>query len=119
MEQKNSKPMLQQRRIIAELNEKIIKSFLDLIVLAELQIQQLDGYTIIKLIHTRHHLLLSSGTVYSLLYSLERHELIQGEWKERKRIYSLTEKGKQNIETILSSNNPIKELVKSILKTTT
>jgi DNA-binding PadR family transcriptional regulator len=119
MKQKDSESILEQRKIIAELNEKMIKSFLDLIVLAELRIRQLDGYTVIKLIHTRHHLLLSSGTVYSLLYSLERCGVIQGEWKERKRVYSLTEKGKRNIETILSGNSPIKEFVKSLLKTAT
>jgi DNA-binding PadR family transcriptional regulator len=60
---------------------------------------------------------LSSGTVYSLLYALERKGLIEGAWKERKRAYSLTDKGKGTIETILTVEGPAKQLMKSLLVT--
>jgi DNA-binding PadR family transcriptional regulator len=105
----------QQKRIVEELNEKIIKNFLDLIVLNDLRTRPLDGYSFIRLIHLRYRLLLSSGTVYSLLYSIERKGLIEGTWRERKRVYSLTDKGKQTIEAVTSAPSPIKEFVKSLL----
>lgn len=107
--------MLEQKRIMEELDERIIKNFLDLIVLNDLRTRPLDGYSFLRLIHLRYHLLLSSGTVYSLLYSIERKGLIEGTWRERKRVYSLTDKGKQIIDTVISAPSPIKQFVKSLL----
>jgi len=68
----------------------------------------MSGYDVISFIHNKFNLLVSSGTVYSLLYSLERNGLIEGSWDERKRVYRLTEKGAKTIETILSANDKIK-----------
>jgi len=56
------------------------------------------------------------GTVYSLLYSLERNGLIEGTWNERKRVYKLTEKGEKIIEIILNANDKIKNFITNLLK---
>ena len=37
---------------------------------------------------------MGSGSVYSLLYRMEREGLIAGTWIERRRTYGLTDKGK-------------------------
>jgi len=92
------------RQVIDEMKKRIIRDFMDLIILAELRTRPLSGYDIISFIHKKHHLLVSAGTVYSLLYSLERHGLVEGTWFERKRIYKLTEKGSKKIEAILSDS---------------
>jgi DNA-binding PadR family transcriptional regulator len=99
-----------------KMHERIIKNFLDIIVLAELRNRPMSGYDVIAYIHNKFHLLVSSGTVYSLLYSLERKGLIQGAWKERKRIYKLTEKGQKTIKTILNANDKIRALLLALLK---
>ena len=103
-------------RILKKMHERIIKNFMDIIIMAELRDGPLSGYDVISYIHNKFNLLVSSGTVYSLLYSLERNGLVEGVWKERKRTYKLTEKGEKTIETILNANDKIKGLLTSLLK---
>jgi DNA-binding PadR family transcriptional regulator len=102
-------------RILKKMHERIIKSFMDIIIMAELLKGPLSGYNVISYIHNKFNLLVSSGTVYSFMYSLERNGLVEGTWDERKRTYKLTDKGKKTIETILSANDKIKIFVASIL----
>src|SRR3989304_9817894 len=103
-------------RILKKMHERIIKNFMDIIIMTELRNGPLSGYDVISYIHSKFNLLISSGTIYSLLYSLERNGLVEGVWDERKRIYKLTEKGKKTIETILNANDKIKGLLTNILK---
>lgn len=103
-------------KILKKMHERIIKNFMDIIILAELRNAPMSGYDVISFIHNKFRLLVSSGTVYSLLYSLERNELIEGNWNERKRVYRLTEKGTKTIETILNANDKIKNFITSLLK---
>jgi DNA-binding PadR family transcriptional regulator len=102
--------------VLKKMHERIIKSFMDILILAELRNGAMSGYDVIAYIHNKFHLLVSSGTVYSLLYSLERSGLIEGKWNERKRVYTLTEKGERTIKTILNANDKIKSLVTNLLK---
>jgi DNA-binding PadR family transcriptional regulator len=103
-------------RILRKMHERIIKNFMDIIIMAELRTGHLSGYDVISYIHTKFNLLVSSGTVYSLLYSLERNGLVEGVWDERKRIYRLTEKGEKTIETTLNANEKIKGFLSNLLK---
>jgi DNA-binding PadR family transcriptional regulator len=106
-------------KILKKMHERIIKNFMDIIILAELRDGPLSGYDVISFIHNKFHLLVSSGTVYSLLYSLERNSLIEGTWNERKRVYKLTEKGVKTIETIMCANDKIKNFITGLLKVQT
>jgi len=103
-------------KILKKMHERIIKNFMDIIILAELRNGPLSGYDVISFIHNRFHLLVSSGTVYSLLYSLERNMLIEGTWNERKRVYRLTDKGKKTIDIVLNANDKIKNFITGLLK---
>jgi DNA-binding PadR family transcriptional regulator len=103
-------------KVLKKMHERIIKNFMDIIILAELRNGPLSGYDVISFIHGKFHLLVSSGTVYSLLYSLERNGVIEGTWNERKRVYKLTDKGEKTIETILSANDKIKNFITGLLK---
>lgn len=103
-------------KVLKKIHERIIKNFMDIIILAELRNRSMSGYDVISFIHDKFYLLVSSGTVYSLLYSLERNGLIDGTWNERKRVYNLTEKGRKTINMILSANDKIKNFVTSLLK---
>jgi DNA-binding PadR family transcriptional regulator len=105
-----------EAKILKRMHERIIKNFMDIIILAELQNGPISGYDVISFIHNKFHLLVSSGTVYSLLYSLERNSLIEGTWNERKRVYKLTDKGKKTIDTILGANDKIRNFVTALLK---
>jgi DNA-binding PadR family transcriptional regulator len=103
-------------RILKKMHERIIKNFMDIIIMTELQNGALSGYDVISYIHNKFNLLVSSGTVYSLLYSLERNGLVEGVWEERKRVYKLTEKGEKTIDTLLSASDKIKGFMSNILK---
>ena len=88
---------------------------MDILILAELQEKPLSGYDIISLIHRKFNVLVSSGTVYSLLYSLERKGLVTADMDQRKRVYTLTEKGKQTLETVGRANEEINSLVHNLI----
>lgn len=104
--------------IVENLRRRTIKNFMDMLVLAELQEKPLSGYDIITLIHKRFNVLVSSGTVYSLLYSLERKGLVNAEMDQRKRVYTLTAKGEQILETVGRANREINGLVQSLISGT-
>jgi len=61
-------------QVLREMYERVVKNFMDVLVMAELRNSPLSGYDVLSLIHKKFNLLVSSGTVYSLLYSLERDD---------------------------------------------
>ena len=102
------------RKTVEKLRNRVVKNFLDILVLTEIKDNQLSGYDVIGLIHKRYDILVSSGTVYSLLYSLEREGIIKGVQNQRKRVYELTEKGEQSLGDIMRVNGDIQNLLKKI-----
>ena len=104
-----------ESEVLKKMHRRIVKSFMDIIILAELRDTPMSGYDVIAFIHNRFGILVSSGTVYSLLYSLERENMINGIWAKRKRVYELTEKGERTIEAILNANDKIKGLMTNLL----
>jgi len=104
-----------EKEILKGLQERLVKSFLDELILAQLRKEPKSGYDVIALVHRKFHLLMSSGTVYSTLYALERDGSIQGNWAQRKRVYTLTDKGKKTIQTILNANDKIQLFVANLL----
>jgi len=84
--------------------------------MTELRNGSLSGYDVISYIHNKFNLLVNSGTVYSLLYSLERNGLVEGVWEERKRVDKLTQKSNKTITTLLEVNEKIKGFMTNILK---
>jgi DNA-binding PadR family transcriptional regulator len=98
--------------IVEETQKSMIKDFLDIIVLAELRKSSpLSGYDVLELIHKKFDVLISSGTIYSLLYSMERKGLIEGELTEGKRVYALTEKGINVISAFLKSKEELQRFL--------
>jgi DNA-binding PadR family transcriptional regulator len=66
-----------EAKILKKMHEKLIKSFMDTIIMAELQNGPISGYDVISYIHNKFGFLVSSARVYSLLYSLERNGLVE------------------------------------------
>jgi|SRR3990172_10430640 len=105
-----------EAKILKKIKERMIKSFTDIIIMSELRNAPLSGYDVISYINTKFAVLVSSGTVYSLLYSLERNGLVEGIWVEKKRTYKLTEKGEKTITTILNAHEKIEGFMSNLLK---
>ena len=86
-----------------ELNGHLVKSFLDIIVLMLLRDSPQHGYRIIAKIHKQFGVLLSPGTLYPLLYGLEKEGWVEVTDVDRKKVYSLTPKGAENLKFLSES----------------
>lgn len=100
-----------ESEILERMNRRIVKNFLDMVILMELRKSSMSGYDVISFVHNKFRMLMSSGTVYSHLYFLERNGLIKGESSQRKRVYTLTEQGKETVKTFLNAKDKILGLV--------
>ena len=95
--------------------KKMVQNMFDLIALKFMKENgNLSGYEFMTWIQGKYGVLLSSGTVYSKLYSLERKGLAKGEYGEHKRVYTLTKKGKDYLKALLS--DPTTEQFLSLLE---
>jgi DNA-binding PadR family transcriptional regulator len=104
-----------ENKFVKKIRRRIVKNFLDTIFLAELKkIQPQSAYALMNLVHKKYGFLISAGTVYSLLYSMERQEVVIGEATENKRIYRLTEKGNDTIDVLVNSKEEIFQFAKTI-----
>jgi DNA-binding PadR family transcriptional regulator len=73
------------------------------------------GYGIIADIHKRFDVLLSPGTLYPLLYSLEKQGLISIKQDGRRKNYLLTEKGTLQADRVITTySTQMKDLIKFI-----
>ena len=100
--------------LLETLQRRVIQDFMDIFILAEMKEGSLSGYDCIGFIHGKFDLLVSPGTVYSLMYSLERDGWISGAWNDRRREYELTEKGKQNLAVINKVNEEAQNFLRRI-----
>jgi len=105
-----------KRKILKEMHRNMIKNFLDTIILAKLRNSSpLSGYDIIEFIYKKFGILISPGTIYAVLYSMERKGLIRGELTQGKRTYVLTGQGTGAISVILKSEEEIQVFMRTIL----
>jgi DNA-binding PadR family transcriptional regulator len=88
---------------------------MDIIILKHLKNNHpISGYDTIKYIHKKFHMLPSPGTTYSLLYSLERRNLVKGNMNQGKRVYTLTEQGEKFLREISIMENHLQAFLSSI-----
>ena len=103
--------------IEAEIERRLITSFMDLIILRILRSnkQGTGGYDITRYLQLNHNILPSSGTVYSCLYAMERRGLIKGRENGRKRVYILTQRGERVIKALEAAKNKFNRFMSTIL----
>jgi len=107
-----------EREILKEMQKRMVKNFLDTVILAELRnANAFSGYDVIDFIHKKFGMLISSGTVYAILYSMERKGLIKNVWAQRKRLYTLTDKGRETINAISKSKEEIERFMRILIST--
>ena len=109
-----------EEEILKEMHRDIVNCFLELFILAKLKsCAPLSGYDFVETIQKQFSFGLSPGTVYSTLYSLERKGLIKslavGSIKNRKREYTLTEKGKKLLSINAKFEDDIVSFVRKVL----
>ncbi len=100
-----------EENIKEEIEKRIIKSFLDLIILQVLnEGGSASGYDIMLFLGKRFHQNFSSGTVYAAIYSLQRKGYITGLTEARKTIYEITESGKEVVRIVQDSEKEFRKL---------
>jgi DNA-binding PadR family transcriptional regulator len=100
------------------LQKRIVKDFLDMVLLLELKKGlPKSGYDLTVMIGRRYEVSLSSGTIYSLLYALERDGLVEGRSTSRKRLYTLTPKGEETTADFLGMKKDVLDMLQKLFKT--
>jgi len=95
---KTNRANCRQEKVLEEIYFRTIRNFLDVFLLSEVELEgTLSGFDAIAKIREKYCTVVSPGTIYSVLYSMERTGLIEGNFDDRKRIYKLSKKGKQRI----------------------
>ncbi|MEM3627625.1 MAG: PadR family transcriptional regulator [Candidatus Bathyarchaeia archaeon] len=112
-----SVPIFNQVMSVREIERRILADFLDIWILLSLHFcdRPISGYDVIKYLQMRYGFLSSPGTVYSCLYDMERRGLLKGNQGGRKRVYVLTEYGKEIAKAILNEKEKIVKFVLMIL----
>ena len=105
-----------EREISREMHERIVKGFLDVAIMTKLMDgNPMSGYDVITFVHKKFGILLSSGSVYSILYSIERNGLVRGMRSKRRRVYKLTDRGEKTIKVVINLVEEIQNTVKLLI----
>jgi DNA-binding PadR family transcriptional regulator len=86
--------------------ERIVKAFLDVVMLSLLSKHAMSGYEIDKELVKKFGLMIGPSTIYSKLSTLEKQGFISCATSRSGKVYSLTEDGKQleaNTESVLDN----------------
>ena len=89
---------------------------MDVLIMVKMKESGTSGYDIVTYFHEKFDFLVSPGTVYSVLYSMERNGLVRANVADRKRIYSLTAKGEAKIRAIRESSEVLERFFSNFLK---
>lgn len=91
-----------------------MKGYLKFFVLNQLSRKSLTGYSIMKEVKKTYGLKLSPGSLYPLLFKLEKEGLVVVKQNKRSKTYSLTKKGRSMLSKIRTEKNKIIRRVRSI-----
>ena len=89
---------------------------MDIVIMVKMKEGETSGYDILTHFHEKFDLLVSPGTVYSVLYSMERNGLIKARGVDRKRLYTLTPKGEATIKAVNDSSEALESFLGRLLK---
>jgi len=101
-----------EERIVA----RHVKAFLDIVVLAMLNGQPMYGYKLIAAVHKEFGVLLSPGSLYPLLHSLEDNKLIKSSFHGGKIVYEVTRNGKNKFKSVLTAYKIAMRRVENFVK---
>lgn len=80
----------------SDLKTRVLKNFTDILILKYLkQNPKSSGYQILHGLHDKHSVTYSPGTIYNVIYTLERNGLISSDGDTICRVYSLTAKARK------------------------
>jgi len=87
--------------VVRKFRPRSVKSLLDLLCLSALNEREMTAYEVMALIYKKFGVLLSPGTIYPRIAYLEKIGLIRTVGLGRKKTYTLTDKGKDALQSWL------------------
>jgi DNA-binding PadR family transcriptional regulator len=97
-----------------EIETRLVKDFLDILILVEMKKRTcLTGYDVIDFVNKKFGDMLSPGTVYSTIYSIERKGFIKGDSNGRKTVYKLTSIGNDVLTRIKDSRQEMTQFMET------
>jgi DNA-binding PadR family transcriptional regulator len=104
------------QKVLRKVRKRVLKACLDVAILAELSEKKvLSATNIILFFEKRFEIQLSAGTVYPVLYALERDGKIRRLPNRRKTFYVLTSKGEEIIKDIQGSVGELYSIIDELL----
>ncbi len=98
--------------------ERLLKEYLDIVVLALINSKPMCGTDILDIIHRNFNVLLSPGTIYPLLHKLKEDGLLECECVIKKKVYKPARGREVHIRNILDGHFLANEFLSSFLKST-
>jgi DNA-binding PadR family transcriptional regulator len=96
-----------ESELLTQMNERIIKNFLDILILVELKRGPLSYGELADVFHKRFSEIVDFTLVDSTLDFLESEDLITSRRAKDRKIYALTKKGEQKVRAFLNSKDKI------------
>jgi DNA-binding PadR family transcriptional regulator len=99
-----------------EIVQRITRNLLDIQILKLVKAEPMWGYKIKKQIETQYGIKLRHGALYPLLNKLEREGFLKSQKQQQggrtRKTYTITQKGKEYIETY---HNVLKEQIETVV----
>jgi DNA-binding PadR family transcriptional regulator len=106
------------RRSAEGLRRQLLRRFIDVLIVAALKEREMTGYDIMLLLNSKHDLMISSGTIYSTLYSMEREGFVKGYSDGKRRVFQLTKQGMQRGELLKVTGRKVMVLLEGLQEQT-
>ena len=109
--------MSEKERVVKDkIIERHVKAFLDILILAILNGKPTYGYKLIAAIHTEFGVLLSPGSLYPLLHSLEESRLIESRFEGGKIVYAATQMGRRKFQEVFTAYRMAMQTMENFIK---
>ncbi len=99
-----------KKRLIKSARIKYISSLLNFITLSTIEKEEISGYDLMAYIHEKFKVFLGAGTLYPKLKSLEKNGFIEGITEGRSRVYRITIKGKDFLNSLSAEYGTISDI---------
>jgi len=93
--------------LLMQMNKRIVKDFLDILILIELKRDSLNYRKLANIFHKRFGEIVDFTLIDSNLKFLEKEELITNRTVKNKKFYALTTKGEEKVKAFQNSKNKI------------
>ncbi len=93
--------------LLMQMNKRIVKNFLDILILIELRRDSVNYSELANIFHKRFGEIVDFSLIDSNLKFLEKEEMITNRTVKNKKFYALTTKGEEKVKAFQNSKNKI------------